>query len=95
MDFPLGTKDKGRKRSRSYDTFLVPSTDQSEWLVGHNESFQLVMELLAALEVSYKARIFVPGVGLSELPRRLFDAGFYDLTLFDIEEGRAPEIVFC
>lgn len=39
------------------------------------------------MHIDPSARILIPGVGLSELPRRLFDAGFKILTLYDVEEA--------
>ena len=76
-----------RKRSRAYDTFLAPSTDQSEWLVGPTESFHIVNIVCERLNLAKDAKILIPGVGLSELPRSLFDAGFTNLTLLDVEPG--------
>ena len=71
---------------RAYNTFLKPSTDQSEWLVSGDESFRLVCSIFSTVGIARDARILIPGVGLSDLPRRLYDGGFTNMVLSDCEQ---------
>jgi hypothetical protein len=79
-------------KKRSIDTFLKPSTDQEEWLLSKEESFGIVKSLFDSLNMKPESTtILVPGVGLSGLGRQLYDAGFTNLTLVDVEEEAMVE----
>lgn len=67
------------------NTFVKPPTGQSEWLLDAQESLTLVLQLFEHMNIGRSASILVPGVGMSDLPRKLFDLGFKNLTLCDVE----------
>lgn len=76
---------------RRIHTFLKPSTDQKEWLLSDEESRDIVKSIFDSLSIDPKSKILVPGVGLSALTRQIYNAGFTNLTIVDIEEEAMVE----
>lgn len=66
--------------------FVRPSTDQSEWLLGPETTWQVLKQLLKVLDVKKNDKILIPGIGMSSIAFRLANENYTEVTATDIDE---------
>lgn len=79
---------ESKTRKRKNNSFMDYHSHEhpGDWLVNPERSSSLVVSIMLAKGLDRNASIFLPGSGISLLPKLLFDQGFKNLTLVDLEE---------
>ena len=79
------TSSIGNKR-KIYDTFVEPSTTSTEWLIEGIDATNYIKELLMLSHVNKDSLVLIPGCGISLVPKLLYDEGYTNLYIIDIED---------
>lgn len=76
------------KRARKNHSFMEYQSHEhpGDWLVDPKRSSSLIIALIVAKGFDRSSSIFLPGSGISWLPKMLLDNGFKNLTVVDLEE---------
>ena len=72
-------------KKRKYDSFIVPATNMSEWLMSAEQASEIIVDILVYSNVSKKSSILLPGIGISRVGKLLYDKGYKNLYIVDLE----------
>ena len=73
-----------RKKSTKIHSFL--DHPDNEWLFGDDISLEIALDLLQnSFESHHSFKVLLPGIGKSKIAIQLYDKGYKNLTLLDIE----------
>jgi hypothetical protein len=72
-----------RRKSRVKSFIEYPGGD---WIISAELAANILVDVLSLLYTTKSMLIMLPGVGLSSLPIALYQAGYHQLTLLDLEE---------
>ena len=68
-------------------TFVRPSTDQLEWILGPETTWLVLSQLLKILEIKTDEKILIPGIGESTIAFKLAEMGYTGVTATDIDDS--------
>jgi SAM-dependent methyltransferase len=71
---------------RKYDSFVEPSTNSSEWLMEGMDAINYVYDILLLSSISKESLILMPGCGISIITKLLYDKGYKNLYIIDLED---------
>ena len=71
---------------RKYDTFVEPSTNSSEWLMEGSDAITYIYDILQLSSIPKDSLILIPGSGISIITKLLYDKGYKNLYIIDLED---------